>query len=181
MAGARSDLGGRDLVGAAHALQDGVALSVDQTGEQLLCVPEDQCPGEDLRRCVQRAQPWDELATQEQQTQEGGDGAGRQLERGERNGETLSLGQPRMPRMAAAAETAAAVSPMSSTTKRSRGVTVPFTASSMSRAASAASDVPDVGVPASRDVAKGSDCALGHTTTAVPDSSGAQHSGIMVG
>ena len=38
----------------------------------------------------------------------------------------------------------------------------------------------DVALPWT-DVEKGADCAVGHTTTASPPSSGAKHSGIRVG
>jgi hypothetical protein len=40
---------GLRLVGAAHIIEYGLALLIDKAGEQLLRVPEDQCPGKDLR------------------------------------------------------------------------------------------------------------------------------------
>jgi len=58
-------------------------LPIDQACEELLRVPEHQGPGENLRGRVQCAEAWNELATHEQQTEEGGDGAGWQLENGQ--------------------------------------------------------------------------------------------------
>lgn len=40
-------------VGAPDIVQHALALAIDEAGEQLLCVPEYQGPGEDLRRGVQ--------------------------------------------------------------------------------------------------------------------------------
>jgi hypothetical protein len=53
-------------VGAAHIVEYGLALLIDKAGEQLLRVPEDQCPGNDLRGRIQCAEAGDELATHEQ-------------------------------------------------------------------------------------------------------------------
>src|SRR5205809_1642067 len=58
---------------SADVIEYGLALLIDKAGEQLLSVPKDQRPGEDLRGRVQRAEARDELATHEQQAQEGGD------------------------------------------------------------------------------------------------------------
>ena len=81
-------------IGAAHTVEYGLALLIDKAGEQLLRVPEDKCPGKDLRGCVQCAEAGDELAAHEQQAEEGGDRASRELEGGERNGQTEPFGRP---------------------------------------------------------------------------------------
>jgi hypothetical protein len=72
-----------------------------------------------------------------------------------------------IPRIAAAAATAAAVNPTSSTTMRSHGVAVTRIASSMSV------DRSD-GVVPDCAVLNGADCCVGQTTTAWPASSGAK-------
>ena len=84
---------GLRLIGAAHIVEYGLALLIDKAGEQLLRVPEDQRPGKDLRGGIQCAEAGDELATHEQQAEEGGDRASRELEGGERNGQAVPFGR----------------------------------------------------------------------------------------
>jgi hypothetical protein len=36
-------------IGAAHIIEYRLALLINKAGKELLCVPEDQCPGKDLR------------------------------------------------------------------------------------------------------------------------------------
>src|SRR5215813_8552379 len=80
-------------VGAAHVVEYGLTLLIDKAGEQLLRVPEDQSPGKDLCGCVQCAEAGDELASHEQQAEEGGDRARWELEGGERNGQAVPFGR----------------------------------------------------------------------------------------
>src|SRR5262249_37997767 len=71
----------------------GLALLIDKAGEQLLRVPEDQRPSKDLCGRVQCAEARNELATHEQQAEEGGDRAGRELEGGESNRQAVPFGR----------------------------------------------------------------------------------------
>ena len=50
-------------------------LLVDQAGEELLGIAEDEGPGEDLGGGVEGAEAGDELASHEEEAEEGGDGA----------------------------------------------------------------------------------------------------------
>ena len=79
-------------VGSANIVKDGLALLIHKSGEQLLRVPEDQGPGEDLRGCVQRAETRDELATHEEQAEKSRDCTGRKLEGGKGHGQTIPFG-----------------------------------------------------------------------------------------
>src|SRR5690349_6127794 len=73
------------VVGSTHAVEHNLTLPVDQTCEQLLRVSEDEGPGKDLRRRVQRGEARNELPTHEEQSEEGGDRAEGQLEDRQRN------------------------------------------------------------------------------------------------
>ncbi|HWU06782.1 MAG TPA: hypothetical protein VN520_10425 [Streptomyces sp.] len=55
-------------------------LLVDPAGEQLLRVPGDERPGEDLGRCVQGGETRPEAAPHQQRPQQGRESAGRQCE-----------------------------------------------------------------------------------------------------
>src|ERR1700749_544105 len=85
--------GGLRPVGAAHTVEYGLALLIDKAGEQLLRGPEDQRPGKDLCGCIQCAEAGDELASHEQQAEECGDSASRELEGGEGNEQTVPFGR----------------------------------------------------------------------------------------
>src|ERR671916_125266 len=80
-----------DFVGPAHGVEYSMALLINEAGEQLLRVTEDDRPTEDLRGRVQGSETGYELAAHEQEAEKSGDGAGRQLERRERDGKAVRL------------------------------------------------------------------------------------------
>ena len=80
-------------IGTTYIVEYGLALLIDKAGEQLLRVPEDQRPGKDLRGRIQRTEAGDELAPHEQQAEEGGNRASRELEDGESEGQAVSFGR----------------------------------------------------------------------------------------
>ena len=81
----RRNATGLRAVGGGHIIEHGLALLIDEAGEELLGVPEDQRPGKDLRGGVKCAEARDELTTHEQQTKEGGNRPSREFERGKSN------------------------------------------------------------------------------------------------
>ena len=79
---------------AGDAVEHLARLPVDEPGEQLLGVAEDQCVGEDLVLRVQRAQPRDELAADGEQRSERRQRAGRHLEQRQRDGDVVGRRGP---------------------------------------------------------------------------------------
>ena len=79
-------------IGGTHTVEHGLALLIDEVGEQLLGEPENQCPGKDLRGGVECVEARDELTTHEQQAEERGHCPGRKFERGKSNRQAVPFG-----------------------------------------------------------------------------------------
>ena len=87
----RRTASGLRAVGGGHAIEHGLALLIDEAGEELLGVPEDQRPGKDLRGGVECAEAGDELTTHEQQTKKRGNRPGREFQSGKRNRQAIPI------------------------------------------------------------------------------------------